>query len=158
MHTVDVKQLEALAEPVAAGIGYEVVDLEWKHEAGHWVLRLYIDRPNALDEERISLGDCSKVSHALSDALDAADVIHVPYALEVSSPGLDRPLKRERDFARFVGRQAKVKTRRPVGDTRRNFKGKILAAEAGRVRMDVDGTAFEIPVDDVEKANLVVEL
>src|SRR5437016_1855439 len=114
---VDIQQLNALVEPVAAGLGYELIELEWKHEAGHWVLRLFIDRPGGLMAvgEGISVEDCSKVSHAISAELDVEDILHVPYHLEVSSPGLDRPLKRESDFARFVGKQAKVRTRHPIG-------------------------------------------
>jgi ribosome maturation factor RimP len=124
------------------------------------VLRVYID----LDEPQgaqtragVAHDDCSRLSHALSAELDVADLIHVPYVLEVSSPGLDRPLKREADFARFAGQKAKVKTRHPVGENRRNFSGRLLGAEAGKLRIDVDGTVFEIAVDDVEKAHLQFE-
>ena len=164
MSVVDVKALEALAAPVADGLGYELVALEWKHELGRWVLRIYIDRPEgrALEAEGISLEDCTRVSHAMSAELDVADLIHVPYALEVSSPGLERPLRREADFRRFTGKRAKIRTRHPLGPAptpsaaggRRNFTGSLLGVEEGRVRIDVDGQVFEIPVEEVEKAHL----
>lgn len=164
MSVVDVKALEALAAPVADGLGYELVALEWKHELGRWVLRIYIDRPvgRSAEAEGISLEDCTQVSHAMSAELDVADLIHVPYALEVSSPGLERPLLREADFRRFTGKRAKIRTRHPVGPEpapggvggRRNFSGALLGVEAGRVRIDVDGQVFEIPVEEVEKAHL----
>jgi ribosome maturation factor RimP len=161
MKNVDLQQLDQLVRPVVDGLGYDLVDLEWKHEGGHWVLRAFIDHPE-LSPNRLSGGvghdDCSRVSHALSAELDVADAIHVPFHLEVSSPGLDRPLKRESDFRRFLGRKAKIRTRHPVGESRRNFAGTLVAAEQGRVRITVDdGETFEIPVDDVEKAHLEFE-
>lgn len=164
MSVVDVKALEALTAPVADGLGYELVALEWKHELGRWVLRIYIDRLDArlAEAEGISLEDCTRVSHAMSAELDVADLIHVPYSLEVSSPGLERPLRREADFRRFTGKRAKIRTRHPLGPTpapgsvggRRNFSGALLGVEEGRVRIDVDGQVFEIPVEEVEKAHL----
>ncbi|HEX2568726.1 MAG TPA: ribosome maturation factor RimP [Polyangia bacterium] len=164
MSVVDVKALEELAGPVVDGLGYELVTLEWKHELGRWVLRVFIDRPDGrlAEIEGISLEDCTRVSHALSAELDVADLIHVPYSLEVSSPGLERPLVREADFRRFAGKRAKIRTRHPVGPVpapsgtggRRNFTGALLGVEEGRVRIDVDGQVFEIPVEEVEKAHL----
>ena len=196
---VDILALEQLATPVVAGLGYELVDLEWKHEAGHWVLRVLIDLPEAVVEgvtasaaaampldlaepgspaaraaPGVGLADCSRVSHSLGAELDVADALHVPFHLEVSSPGLDRPLKRESDFRRFAGQKAKVRTRTPVPDFqglqglqgtqasavsagRRNFVGKLLGAEGGQVKIEVDGRTFQFPVGDVEKANLVYE-
>jgi ribosome maturation factor RimP len=171
---VDIQALEQLAAPVVAGLGYELVDLEWKHEAGHWVLRILIDRepaPDATPEagaspasptSTVGLEDCARVSHTLGAEIDVADAIHVPFHLEVSSPGLNRPLRREADFRRFAGHKARVRTRTPVEDPgspsgRRNFAGRLVGAEGGRVRIDVEGKVFEFPVTDVEKANLVYE-
>ncbi len=154
MKNVDVQKLVSLVEPVVGGEGYELVDLEWKHEAGAWVLRVYIDKPAG-----VSLEDCAHVSRLLSATLDVNDdAIPVHYNLEVSSPGVNRPLKREADFRRFVGQKAKIRTKHPVGDTRRNFSGKLLAVENGRVKIDVGDATFEVPVDDVEKANLIFEM
>lgn len=194
MPTVDNQALVVLATRVVEGLGYELVDLEWKPEAGRWVLRIYVDRlaaanaapdapgdapsVDALDEgvgQGVGLDDCARVSHALGAELDVADLISVPFSLEVSSPGLNRPLKREAHFQRFIGKKAKVRTRHPIvalgvasgaesgakaGEAaggRRNFTGRIVAAQGGRLRLDVDGRVYEIPVDDVEKANLQYE-
>ena len=164
MNAVTPEKIEALLAPVVAGLGYELVDLSFQREAAGMVLRLFIDHPpasgNAVPTGNgvgIGLDDCSRVSHTVSAELDVADLIHVPFHLEVSSPGLDRPLKKEADFARFVGQKAKIRTRHPVGESRRNFSGRLLAVEAGKVKIDVGDQVCEVPVDDVEKANLVYE-
>ncbi len=154
MKAVDLQKLEHLVEPVVAGQAYELVDLEWKHEAGAWVLRVFIDRPEG---GAVGLDDCANVSRELSAVLDVEDAIHVPYNLEVSSPGLNRPLKRERDFRRFVGKKAKIRTRHPVGESRRNFAGTLVAVEGGTVRIDVGDQVCDVPIGDVEKANLIYE-
>lgn len=151
---VDTQKLTELAEPIVRGLGYELVDLEWKREGQGWVLRVFIDRKDAAG---VSLDDCADVSHQLSTTLDVADVISQAYQLEVSSPGLNRPLKKEADFRRFVGKKAKIRTRHPVGENRRNFSGEILSVEAGRVKIDVGDQVCDVPVDDVEKANLIYE-
>jgi ribosome maturation factor RimP len=157
MTTIDLEKLRSLVTPVVAGLGYELVDLEWKFE-GSWVLRLFVDGPQG-----ISHGDCARVSRAVSAELDVADPIEAHYTLEVSSPGLNRPLRAEADFQRFAGKKAKIKTRRPLEPVaegaapQRNFKGKLLGAEGGRVRIEVDGREVLIPVADVEKAHLEYE-
>jgi ribosome maturation factor RimP len=156
MKPVDQNQLVAVVTPVVAGQGYELVDLELKHEMGAWVLRVFIDGPNG-----IGLDDCANVSRELSPVLDVADVIPMRYNLEVSSPGLDRPLKKEADFARFLGKKAKIRTRHPVeyshSGPRRNFSGKLVGVSQGKVKIDVGDQVCEVPVDDVEKAHLVYE-
>lgn len=167
MPIVDVKKLEALATPIVADLGYDLVDLEWRREPAGWVLRLFIDRPDPGDLAKldpplagVSLEDCSRVSHALSAELDVADLIHVTYQLEVSSPGLDRPLRREADFRRFIGRRAKIRSRHTYGEgavPRRNFNGTLQGVVDGKVSIDVDGQIFHIPVDDIDKANLEYE-
>jgi ribosome maturation factor RimP len=152
MTPVDTQKLTQIVEPVIAGQGYELVDLEFKNEMGGWVLRVFIDH-----ESGVSLDDCTSVSRELSAVLDVEDAIPVAYNLEVSSPGLDRPLKKESDFARFVGKKARIRTRHPVGESRRNFSGTLLEVAAGKVKIDVGDQVCEVPVDDVEKANLVYE-
>jgi ribosome maturation factor RimP len=156
MKPLDVNKLSALVEPVVTGQGYELVEVEWKNEAG-WILRVFIDKPGA----NVGLDDCTQVSRELSAVLDVEDAIPVAYSLEVSSPGLNRPLKKESDFKRFVGKKAKIRTRHPVGEgataTRRNFSGTLVAVEGGKVKIDVGDQVCEVPVDDVEKANLVYE-
>jgi ribosome maturation factor RimP len=155
MKPVDQKKLESLVEPVVTGQGYELVDVEFKNELGAWILRVYIDKPGS--EERVGLDDCASVSRELSAVLDVDDTIQGHYSLEVSSPGLNRPLKKESDFARFVGKKAKIRTRHPIGDSRRNFSGTLVAVAGGKVKIDVGDQVCEVPVDAVEKANLVYE-
>jgi ribosome maturation factor RimP len=150
---VDMNQLTQLCEPVVTGQGYELVDVEWKHESGNWVLRLFIDKLAGT----VSLDDCASVSRELSAVLDVADAIGPAYSLEVSSPGLNRPLKKESDFKRFVGKKAKIRTKHPVGEARRNFSGTLVAVDSGKVKIDVGDQVCEVAVDDVEKANLVYE-
>ena len=152
MKPVDVDKLSQLIEPVVAGQGYELVDVEWKNESG-WILRVFIDKPVG----GVTLEDCATVSRELSAVLDVEDAIAPAYSLEVSSPGLNRPLKKESDFARFIGKKAKIRTRRPVGDTRRNFSGTLVAVAEGKVKSDVGDQVCEVPVAEVEKANLVYE-
>jgi len=155
MKPVDQHKLQSLVEPVVTGQGYELVDVEFKNELGSWILRVYIDNPRA--EGGVGLDDCATVSRELSAVLDVDDVIPGHYSLEVSSPGLNRPLKKEADFARFVGKKAKIRTRHPVGESRRNFSGTLVAVDGGKVKIDVGDQVCEVPVDDVEKANLVYE-
>ena len=152
MKPVDVDKLSQLIEPVVAGQGYELVDVEWKNESG-WILRVFIDKPVG----GVTLEDCATVSRELSAVLDVEDAIAPAYSLEVSSPGLNRPLKKESDFARFIGKKAKIRTRRPVGDTRRNFSGTLVAVAEGKLKIDVSDQVCEVPVAEVEKANLVYE-
>ncbi len=152
MPSIDIEKLRNIAEPVVRGQGYELVEVEWAGSPGGYVLRVYIDR-----EGGISHQDCADVSHQLSATLDVADIIPVRYSLEVSSPGLDRPLRKESDFKRFVGKRAKIRTRRPVGESRRNFSGILVGVEGGKVRIDVGDQVCDVPVDSIEKANLVFE-
>ncbi|MCU1277604.1 MAG: hypothetical protein JWM53_1150 [bacterium] len=156
MKPVDITKLQSLAEPVVTGQGYELVDLELKTEPGvGLVLRVFIDKPGT--QGGVGLDDCAQVSRELSAVLDVEDAILARYSLEVSSPGLNRPLKKESDFLRFIGKKAKIRTSRPVGESRRNFSGTLVAVEAGKVKIDVGDQVCEVPVADVEKANLVYE-
>ena len=167
MNKVDAHTLEEFSAPILSGLGYELVDLEWKHEAGAWVLRVYFDVPeSAVKGSVISHEDCTRASRALSAELDVAELIHHPFTLEVSSPGLNRALKREADFRRFTGKKAKIRLQKPLPPSpdqpgvvgRRNFSGTLLGAQDGKVKIEVDGEVFELAVADVEKANLQFEL
>ena len=167
MKQVDAQTLQDFSAPILTGLGYELVDLEWKHEAGSWVLRVYIDFPeSAVKGSVVSHEDCTRASRALSAELDVAELIHHPFHLEVSSPGLNRALKRETDFRRFSGKKAKIRTLHPLPPSpnkpgapgRRNFAGTLVGAEGGKLKIDVDGEVFEIAVSDVEKANLQFEM
>jgi len=147
-----IERIKALAQPIVEGEGLELVELEFQREQGGWVLRLYIDK-----EGGVSLDDCEVVSHQLGDLLDVEDLIDHPYSLEVSSPGLDRPLSKETDWHRFAGRAVRITTYQPV-DGRRKFVGRLLGYRDGRVILQRDdGSVMEIPYTTVAKARLEVE-
>jgi ribosome maturation factor RimP len=161
----EVEQLWTLVEPPIRGAGLELVELEWNREAEGWVLRVYIDQPwdgqfstteSSNDERGVSFPECERVSRDLSATLDVADVIPHAYRLEVSSPGLDRPLRRSRDFARFAGQQVKVRTVEMV-EGRRNFSGTIRGADSqsGVVEVECDGRSYQLPVNVIARAHLV---
>ncbi len=160
MAVLDLNQRESLgiritelAEQVAASMGMEVVLLEIKGEGSHSVVRAYIDQPGG-----ISLDDCERFSRRFSLSLDVEDWIPFSYVLEVSSPGVNRPLVKDADFRRFCGKNAKVRTRLPV-EGQRNFKGKILSVNEGRLEFEVSpGKKIEIALTDIEKANLIADL
>ncbi len=147
-----VGRITALAEQVAASMDMEVVLAEIK-SGGRSVVRVYIDKPGG-----ISLNDCESFSRRFSVVLDVEDCIPFSYVLEASSPGLDRPLVREADFVRFAGKRARLRLRRPM-DGQRNFKGRLLGASHGNVRLEVaPGREVELALSQVERANLVVEI
>jgi ribosome maturation factor RimP len=144
----------ALAAPLVAAEGMELVEVEFVREQPGWILRLFIDKAGG-----VGLEDCSKVSHALDPALDVEDFIPQAYSLEVSSPGLNRPLRTPEHFAKAVGKLVKVKTFGPIGEPpRKNFKGTLSGSNADSIVVDVEGGgAFTIPLKDVAKANLEFE-
>ncbi len=150
------QELWKLAEPPIRGAGLDLIELEWTRDGSGWVLRLYIDRPGANDTGPVSFEDCERVSRDVSAALDVADFIKHTYRLEVSSPGIDRPLRRLEDFRRFAGQKVKIRTMDIVQE-RRNFSGTIRTAdiEAGVVEIDCDGRVYQIPVGAIARANLV---
>jgi ribosome maturation factor RimP len=155
----EAQQLWQLAEPHIAGAGLELVELDFNREAEGWVLRVYIDRPwqdgQPYDPSvGISFEECERVSRDLSAALDVADAITHAYRLEVSSPGIERPLRRARDFQRFAGEKAKVRTVDTV-DGRRNFSGTIRGANGDAVEVECDGRTYQIPLDVIARAHLV---
>jgi ribosome maturation factor RimP len=139
--------LNELLETTVSGMGYELVGVE---PARGGLLRLYIDKPGG-----ITLDDCAGVSHQVSRVLAVENVRYD--RLEVSSPGLDRLLKGERDFARFAGQKARVKMRLPV-DGQRNFVGVVREAGAGRLQLEVDGRVLSLELGNVETARLVPNL
>jgi len=147
-----VERVRAVASPLVEAEGYELVDVQYRREAGGWVLRLFLDKPGG-----ITLEDCQRVSQQLGDLLDVEDPIEHTYTLEVSSPGLERPLVAEGDFARFAGRLVRLQTAAPVGGQRR-FRGRLLGIAGGAVRLELEGGGqVEIPHAAVARANLVVE-
>jgi len=152
----DLQDLWTLAEPYVRDAGFDLIEVQFAREQRGAVLRLFIDRPAGSegDQSLIGVDDCERVSRDVSAALDVADSIAHTYLLEVSSPGLDRPLRRERDFARFVGESARVRLEVGV-EGRRNFSGTIRGAKDGRVEIASDGRSYELPIDDIVRANLI---
>ncbi|MBI5328413.1 MAG: ribosome maturation factor RimP [Deltaproteobacteria bacterium] len=146
-------QVRELAEPVLLEKGMELVDIEYKMEHGRWVLRFFIDK-----QEGITVDDCGDVSAELGTILEVKDIIHHSYTLEVSSPGLDRALTREKDFVRYKGRKVKIKTKQPILG-RRNFLAILDDFKEGMVFLiDSEGKRWEIPFNDIDKARLEIQL
>jgi len=143
--------IRQIAEPVLRSLGMELVDVEYQREAPGWVLRVYIDR-----EGGVNIDDCTEVNRELGTILEVRDLIPNSYILEVSSPGLTRPLKKIDDFLKYRNHQVKIKTSAPI-EGRRNFKGKLLGVEGDLVRVEVDGRGYGIPQESIAKANLEIE-
>jgi ribosome maturation factor RimP len=147
------EKVEELSAPILSERGAELVDLQFVHEHGQWVLRYFVDKPAG-----ITLDDCATISNDLSQILDTTDVISQSYSLEVSSPGIYRPLKKESDFQRFIGECADVTLYAPV-EGRRHFRGTIEAVAQGAVTIrDHDDKSFALPVADIAKAKLDPEI
>ena len=138
-----------LVEPVIEAEGMELVEVEYRREPHGWVLRLYIDQ-----EDGITVDDCANISRIVSDLLDVADPIPITYHLEVSSPGMNRPLRKLKHFQEHVGKIIEVRTLTPLTPllNRRNFKGLLAEAGSEGIRMDCDGQFFDIPLVLVERA------
>jgi ribosome maturation factor RimP len=154
-----VEQVKDAATRVAATHGLELFDVQFRREAYGMVLRVQIDRPGpaATAEECVSVQDCSHVSRDLSALLDVEDFIPVAYTLEVSSPGLDRPLRGPADYERFSGRRAKVVMREAV-DGQTFFRGRLAGVDADYALIDgEDGRQHRVPLGLVTRANLEVE-
>lgn len=140
--------LQRLLETTLAGLGYELVDLD-RSGRGR-LIRVFIDKPGG-----ISVDDCARVSHHLTRVLAVENVSYD--RLEVSSPGLDRPLKKEQDFVRFAGHKARIKVRVPI-DGQRNFVGVLREVKGGAVQLDVEGRLLSLELGNLEKARLVPAL
>ena len=140
----------SLVESVATGLGYEVVDVEFRPHPRNGLLRVYIDKP-----EGIVLEDCEAVSRQLSAMLDVEDPIPGQYRLEVSSPGMDRPLRKPEDFERFAGAIIKVRMGMPSETGQRNFTGKLLGMQGQDIKIEVDGEELSLPLGGIEKAQIV---
>jgi ribosome maturation factor RimP len=164
LHGIDRAPLEAAITPVLRAHGVDTAEISYQMERGGWVLRVTVEslestsEPVAVGAEPIHLGLLTEISRDLSSALDVADVIPHRYQLEVSSPGLDRPLRSLRDFERAKGQLAKVHLLRPTPDGQRVLRGTIAGATDGAIDMTVDGKAVRAPFEDVERAHLVFEL
>ncbi len=151
---VDMTRLRAVVEPIARAHGADVVSIELKNESG-WVLRVYVEKTGT---EGADLELCANISRDLSPALDVADIIPQHYNLEVSSPGLERPLHGEADFKRFVGRKAKIKLRHDSASTQKVFVGELGPITGGKLAVVEGKRTHEVPLADIEKARLVFEM
>lgn len=143
------KKLTAMLESPVAAIGFELIGIEFVRAGKHSTLRVFIDSENGIEVD-----DCAQVSHQISAVLDVEDPISTEYNLEVSSPGMDRPLFKVAHYQQVVGQEINVKLQTPQ-DGRRNFKGRLLSCEALSFKMQVDKQEFELAFDNVLKANLV---
>jgi len=143
--------VQKLIEPAVVTLGYELVGVEYLPQGKHSLLRVYIDA-----EDGITLDDCSRVSHQLSGLLDVEDVIQGHYNLEVSSPGLDRPLFKAEHFQQFAGHPVKIRLSLPK-DGRRKFSGILRGMQDGNVIVEFEEHEVQLPLDIIEKANLIPE-
>lgn len=145
------EQVADLVEVVLEDMGIELIDVEYLSLRGRWVLRLYIDKAGG-----VTIDDCARVSGEIGDLIDVKDIISHEYVLEVSSPGLDRPLKKEKHFREVIGMKVKVKMAVPLNE-RRNFTGILKDFHEGDLVLRTEGGEVSLPWRDVERANLVYE-
>lgn len=143
------QKLTDMLTPAVEALGFELLGVEFVRAGKHSTLRLYIDHPDG-----ISVDHCADVSHQVSAILDVEDPISTEYNLEVSSPGMDRPLFRQEHYLACIGETVSVRLRMPM-DNRRNFKGLVKSCEAGQLVIEVDGQPFTLAIANIEKGNLV---
>lgn len=148
-----IEQIEQLVAPVLLEHGEEQVDVQFVHEHGQWVLRFFLDKPGG-----ITLDDCATISDHIGRILDATEIIKQNYSLEVSSPGINRPLKKEADYQRFVGERVDVTLYAPLNG-RRHFRGTLQSFNAGVVVVEeAPQQTFALPLVDIAKAKLDPEI
>ncbi len=144
------KQLEDIIRPVVEGLGYEFWGIEFRSRGYQSMLRVFIDDA----ENGISIDDCEKVSRQVSGVMDVEDPIQSEYTLEVSSPGMDRPLFRPEQYEAFIGHQVQIRLRMAF-EGRRKFQGVIRAVEGEDVVIVVDDHEYLLPFDSIEKAKII---
>ena len=142
------ESVHELIEPIILEEGLELIDIDFQREARGWVLRIYVDR-----EGGINLSHCTHVSGQIGDLLEVKDLIPHSYTLEVSSPGLNRPLKKEKDFLAYAGSTVKIRTVKPFNQ-RKNFKGILRGYSGGNVIISADDQEVSIPLVHIAKANI----
>lgn len=140
-----------LIEPLLYDMGYELVEVEYLSIYGRWVLRLYIDKENG-----VTIDDCADVSRELGDIIDIKEIIDHEYVLEVSSPGLNRPLRREKDFVKATGSKIKLKMKQAVNG-QKSFTGILKKCADRTVFLESSGNIIELPFNDIEKSNMVYD-
>lgn len=146
-----VKELFKITEPVAKELNLDIVDIEYLQDGGYWYVRIYIEKPDS----EITLEDCANLSNGIEEDVDALNIEN-KFFLEVSSPGVERPLRTERDFIRFVGEKARLILKHKMEDSR-NWTGVISRYENGVIYLEAEEKRLEIPYSEVKKANLVFE-
>lgn len=149
-------RLREVVEPIVLGYGLELVDSEVVSGPGGPLVRIVVDTPNG--DGRVPVGRCAEVAREVGTSLDAAAdaVVARGYRLEVTSPGLDRILAREKDFSAARGSEVKIETRRPL-DGRRHFRGELVGFEAGIARVQIEGREYLVPFDEVARARQVYQ-
>ncbi len=144
------EKIEVLLSPILESLGFELIEREYAFEHGRWILRLYIDH----EEGPISIADCERVSRVVEAELDVADIMPGPYSLEVSSPGIDRPLRRPKDFERFQGKWVSVQTLFPI-DGRHHFaRVQLKKIQEGKIAVQDGDKEWIIPLEAIKKAKL----
>ncbi len=146
------KEISDIVAPVVEEMNLELVDVEYMQDGGYWYVRIYIDSIES--EKGVDLDDCTTVSRACEEKIDA--LIEEKFFLEVSSPGLERPLKKEKDFVRFIGERVSVKLKHKLNETK-NVEGILEKFENDIVYIECSGEIVEIPFKEIKKANLVFE-
>ena len=144
------EKLDTLIETTVTGLGYELWGYEYRPQKESALLRVFIDSENGITVE-----DCGRVSHQLGSALDVDDLIPLAYILEVSSPGIDRVLFVPAHYTRYLGRNVKIRTRLPI-EKRRNFVGKLHDVNDEHIKVEVEGTVYEIVYDLIDRGRLVL--
>jgi ribosome maturation factor RimP len=143
-----IESIRALTEPLIVSEGLELIDIEYLREPQGWILRFYIDK-----QGEVTLDHCSQISKHIGDLIEVKALIPHSYILEVSSPGLNRPLKKEKDFITYAGETIKIKTFKPINQ-KRNFQGTLLGYQDGKVMMRSDNEEIHIPLPLIAKANV----
>ena len=146
---LDSDGLAALFAPIVEGLGFTLWGVEYRHSQHHALVKVFIDH-----EDGITVDNCSDVSHQISGILDVEDPINVAYTLEVSSPGVERPLMKKEHFVKYIGQEIKVRLSWAVNE-RKNFLGKLTQVENEDITVNVDGELFELPLNAVKRANLI---
>jgi ribosome maturation factor RimP len=143
--------MQGFVEPLLAGIAIELVEIQYRREGFGWVLRFFIDK-----EGGVTIDDCARVSREISAYLEVEDLLDHAYTLEVSSPGLERPLKKREDFTRYAGRLARIKLLEPMDDGQRLLIGTLRGLEGDAVALVVDGKEVMVDLNNIARARLTL--
>ena len=147
-----INEVSALAQGLLNEYGMEVVDVEFRFEGGRWTLRIFIDK-----EGGVTVDDCASVNRELGDLIEGKNIIDYHYVLEISSPGLNRPLKKESDFIRSIGKMVTLRMSRPINE-RKNFTGRLTNVREGIISLLVDeDNLVELPLEEIDRARLKYE-